>query len=193
MKVIKYVPFNIIKVHLLRVLFDYSIGKNVRIGKSIINCDNVFIGDNVYIANNNTFSCKSIRIGNDTKIHSGNRVIGRASFVIGNNSRIINDHFFDVWNNITIGDHTWIAGKNSQFWTHGSVHTKKGTKDLSITIGNYNYIGSACLFSPGVIIKNVSLIGLGSVVSKTFSESEIIIMGNPCEIIKKNIDWRVNW
>lgn len=193
LKLIKYIPSYSIKNFFYRVLLGYSIGKNVRIGKSIINCKKVHIGNNVFIADNNIFSCSEVIIGNDTSIHSGNKFVGVSIFSIGNNSRIINNHYFDLWNNIKIGNNTWIAGKNSQFWTHGSIHTKNGTKDLSIKINDDVYIGSSSLFAPGVVIESINLIGLGSVVSGVFNESKTIIAGNQAKVIKQNIDWRVNW
>ncbi len=191
--IIKFIPFSSFKVFLLRKLFGYSIGKNVKIGKSIIYCKKVTIRDNVYIANRNVINCNELVIGFNTSIHSGNTIQGGANFSIGNNSRIINNHYFDLWNNIELGDNTWVAGKNSQFWTHGSIHTKIGTKDLSIKINDDVYIGSSSLFSPGVIIESVNLIGLGSVVSGIFPESKTIIAGNQAKVIKHNIDWRENW
>lgn len=193
LKIIKYIPISSLKVFILKKLFHYSIGRNVRIGRSIINCQKVTIGDNVYIGDNNVFSCKELSIGNGTKIHSGNVIGGTSSFSIGNNSRIINNHFFDLWNDIHIGNNTWIAGKNSQFWTHGSIHTKLNDKDLSIRLKDDIYVGSASCFAPGVKIENVNLIGLGSIVSRSFSENQTIIAGNPAVVVKQNIDWRINW
>ncbi len=192
LKVIKYIPNSFLKVFLLKKLFGYKIGKNVKIGKALINCNKVIIGDDVLIADRNNFSCSQISIGNNTKIHSGNSFLGKGSFIIGNNSRIINDHYFDLWNNISIGDNTWIAGKNSQFWTHGSIHTKTN-KDLSIVIEDNIYIGSSAKVAPGVKIASINVVGLGSVVIGHFDDSKTIIMGNPAKIVKKDIDWRINW
>ncbi len=193
LKVIKYMPFSSVKVFLLKFLFGYTIGHNVKIGKSIINCKKVIIGNNVRIADNNVFSCKELNIGSDTVIHSGNVFIGASVFSIGNNSRIINNHYFDLWNDIKIGNNTWIAGKNSQFWTHGSIHTKTNKKDLSISIKDNVYVGSSVCFAPGVKIESINLIGLGSVVTNSFIQSNCIIAGNSAKIIKENIDWRTNW
>lgn len=193
LKVIKHLPVNSVRVFFLKKMFGYTIGKNVRIGKVIINCNKVTIGDNVYIANNNIISCNELSIGEKTAIHSGNVFLGSANFSIGTNSRIINNHYFDLYNDIEIGNNTWIAGKGSQFWTHGSIHTKLKNKNLSIIIKNDIYVGSASLFAPGVVIESQNLVGLGSVVSKSFIESKTIIAGNPAVIVKQNIDWRANW
>lgn len=193
LKIIKYLPANSVRIFLLKKMFGYSIGKNVIIGKTIINCNKVTIGDNVYIASNNIILCNELTIGQKTAIHSGNVFQGSANFSIGTNSRIINNHYFDLYNNIEIGNNTWIAGKGSQFWTHGSIHTKLKTKDLSIIIKNDIYVGSASCFAPGVLVESENLVGLGSILSKSFLESKTIIAGNPAVVVKQNIDWRANW
>lgn len=193
LRIIKFIPNYEFKVFLLKQIFGYSIGKNVKIGRAVINCNKVVIGDNVLIADRTTISCNELYIGANTSIHSGNVIQGSANFYLGSNSRIINNHYFDLWNNIHIGNNTWIAGKNSEFRTHGSVHTKDNEKDLSIIIKDHVYIGSSSLFAPGVVIESVNLVGLGSVVSGIFKESLTIIAGNSAKVVKNNIDWRSNW
>ncbi|WP_158844262.1 acyltransferase [Algibacter sp. L1A34] len=192
LRLLKHVPSSFLKVVILKYVFGYKIGKNVFIGKAYINCEKVSIGDNVRIANGNNFTCNSIIIGDNTMFHSNNNIVGSGVFKIGKNSRVINNHYFDVWNNITIGNNTWIAGKNSEFWTHGSIHTKTG-KNLDIKIGDNNYIGSSCKFASGVNIGSINIVGLGSVVSSDFENSRNIIAGNPAKIVKQNLDWRDNW
>lgn len=193
LKVIKYIPINFLKIFLLRKLFGYKIGKGVKIGKSIINCKKVRIGDNVYIASRNSFSCEEIQIGTNAHIHSGNTFLGKGTFILGENSRIINNHYFDLWNSIKIGNNTWIAGRNSEFWTHGSIKTKTKDKDLGIEIGDNIYIASSSKFAPGTKIASLNLVGLGSVVSGVFNKNNTIIMGNPARVVKEPIDWRTNW
>lgn len=192
-KIIKRTPSNTLRVFLYKWLLKYNIGPNVKIGRSLINCNTVTLGDNVIIRHNNSISCDSFSVGSNTKIHSGNTIIGKSSFSIGENSRIINDHFIDLWNNINIGNNTWIAGRGSQFWTHGSIHTKKGTKDLGINIKDNVYISSNTSIAPGVTIENDNLIGLGSVVSKSILTKRNIVAGNPAIVVKQNVDWRENW
>ncbi len=192
-KIIKRTPFNGLRVFFYRWLLDYNIGSNVKIGRSFINCKTVLLGDNVIIRHNNNISCDSFSVGSNTKIHSGNTIVGKSSFSIGENSRIINDHFIDLWNNVTIGNNTWIAGRGSQFWTHGSIHTKKGTKDLGIYIMDNVYIGSNTSLAPGVTIENDNLVGLGSVINKSILTKRNIVAGNPAMVVKQNVDWRENW
>ena len=175
-----------------RFFFNYNIGNNVKIGKCIINANKVEIGDNVLIRDNNHISCNILTIKEGVSIHSGNKIIGPANFSIGKNSRIINDHYIDLYNNVTIGDYTWLAGKNSQIWTHGSLKTKQGKK-LDVIIGDNVYVASNVCIAPGVQISEINMIGLGSIVTHGFNESHTIILGNPAEVIKNNIDWRKDW
>ena len=192
-KLITCCPSNAIRVFIYRHLLHYSIGKYTRIGKSIINAKNVRIGHHVTIRHNTTIACNRLTIGHHTAILSGNTITGKGNFTIGHHSRIINNHFIDLWNSVSIGHHTWIAGRDSQIWTHGSLHTQKNTKDLSVYIGNHNYIGSRVSIAPGVHLSDLNLIGLGSVVTRTIQETNSLITGNPATVIKTNIDWRKYW
>lgn len=191
-KIIKLCPFNFIRVFIYRFFFNYKIGKNIFIGNSILNCNAAEIADNVIIKHNVNIRCKKLKIGKSTSILSNNSISGSADFSIGNNSRIINHHHIDVYNNVSIGNNTWIAGKGSQIWTHGSLYTKLD-KDLSVKIGDDIYIGTNVNIAPGTIISNLNLIGMGSVVSGKFLEEQTIIAGNPAKVIKTAIDWRDNW
>ncbi|PTX44078.1 hypothetical protein C8P64_0048 [Christiangramia gaetbulicola] len=192
-KIIKYCPFNNMRLYIYRHFFKYSIGKDVYIGKSIINSENVEIGNRVIIRNKCLFNCKNLKIGDGTAIHSGNTIIGKSSFTIGRNSRLINDHYIDVWNEVIIGRNTWLAGKRTEIWTHGSIHTKSNLKDLSVSIGDDVYIASSCLIAPGVKIHSINLIGLGSVLVNSIDTEKNIVIGNPARIVKKEIDWRKYW
>jgi acetyltransferase-like isoleucine patch superfamily enzyme len=171
---------------------SYKIGENCRINKAIINGAIVNIGNNVTILNKTVISCHHLEIGDNSSILERNRITGSASFKMGANSRIIDDHFIDVSADVTLGNNTWIAGRGSQIWTHGSLHTKTG-KDLSVKIGDDVYVGSSVLIAPGVEILATNLIGLGSVVSSSFLENHTVIAGNPAKVVKKDIDWRENW
>ncbi|WGK63804.1 acyltransferase [Croceiramulus getboli] len=162
-------------------------------GRSIIKCLSVEIGDNVTLLNDNVITCSHLKIGANTSILEHNRISGPGSFTIGENSRIIYGHYFDTSSDITIGNNTWIAGRNSQFWTHGSTKTKTKAAELGIELGDHVYVGSATLIGPGVKIGNLNLIGLGSVLCKSFADSHNFILGNPAVIVKQDEDWREGW
>ena len=191
--IIRFSPSNTVRIWIYRNCFKYKIGRNVTILGSIINSKKVEIGDNVFIGRKNFIRSNQLFIGAGTKIEYGNTIFGKADFKIGTNSRIIHNHYIDLWNDVEIGHDTWLAGKKSQLWTHGSIHTKTEVKDLSIKIGNNVYIGANSSIAPGVDIADLNLIALGSVVVNTISSSKNIVMGNPSKVVKSNIDWRKNW
>lgn len=192
LRLLKFIPINFLKIFLYKKIFGFEIGNNVKIGKTIINCKKVTIKDNVVIESNSIISCNELYIGENSKILSENVILGSGNFKLGSNSRIINKHYFDLWNNIEIGNNSWIAGKGSQFWTHGSLKTKANI-DLSIYIGDDVYVGSAVKFSPGAKIGNKNLVALGAVVTGEFLEEKNIIAGNLASIIKREIYWRDKW
>lgn len=192
-KFITLCPFNSVRIFIYKKIFHYSIGANVFIGRSIINAQKVNIGANVRIVHHTSISCNQLDIGEGTSILSGTVIQGDGSFTIGKNSRIINDHYIDLGNDVIIGNNTWLAGKRSQIWTHGSLHTKTGKKDLRVIIGDDIYIGSNTLIAPGVHIANLNLIGMGSVITKSIETSRNVIAGNPATVVKQDIDWRENW
>ena len=156
--IVKRLPSNRLRLFMYRTVFKYKIGTNVKIGKSVINAKDVVIGNNVLIRDNNTISCKILNIDDGVSIHSGNNIMGAGNFTIGENSRIINNHFIDLYNDVFIGANTWLAGRNSQIWTHGSIYTKQG-KDLTVCIGDNVYISSNTSIAPGVRIGNINLVG----------------------------------
>lgn len=114
--------------------------------------------------------------------HENNQRFGILS--IGDGTNITARHFFDVQHGISIGSNCLIAGYGSAFWTHGYRGFAK-SRDMSVTIGDYCYIGSQVIFSPGSAVGNMSFVGTGAVVSRDFSDkSYAFIAGNPADIRK---------
>jgi acetyltransferase-like isoleucine patch superfamily enzyme len=104
---------------------------------------------------------------------------------IGKNARITSYHFFDVAGCIVLGDGSWIAGRGSQFWTHGV-----GVVDRDIQIGKKSYVGSAVRFAPGSGVGDNVIVGLGSVVTKMILTSNALISGIPAMVVKEGRGWK---
>jgi acetyltransferase-like isoleucine patch superfamily enzyme len=89
------------------------------------------------------------------------------------------DNFFDLTCSIRFGKNTQVAGKGSQFWTHGYMHANSGTErirvDGEIIIGDNVYVGTKCVFNPGVKVSNAINIGGNSVISKDLNESGMYV------------------
>ena len=100
---------------------------------------------------------------------------------------ITSRHYFDLSGLLVLGERSWIAGVDSQFWTHGA-----GVTDRDIRIGSDCYLGSAVRFSPGSSIGDHVLVAMGSVVSGQIAESNALIGGVPAKVLKSNYSWKEN-
>ncbi len=97
---------------------------------------------------------------------------------------------------IKLGNNVTIAS-NVLFLTHDySAHIViPGTSDLygRINIGDNVFIGANSTILYGVTLGNNIVVAAGSVVTKSFSENEIIIAGNPARIIGRWEDYRTKY
>lgn len=107
------------------------------------------------------------------------------SLEVCDDALITSRHYFDVAGSLTLGARSWIAGIDSQFWTHGA-----GVTDRDINIGSDCYIGSATRFAPGSSIRDHVVVAMGSVVSGEIPESNALIGGVPAKVLKTNYQWK---
>lgn len=66
---------------------------------------------------------------------------------------------------------------------------EKINKGKSIKIGNHVWMGTYVKILKGSVIKDNSVVALGSIVTKPFTECNCIVGGTPAKIIKRNINW----
>ena len=87
---------------------------------------------------------------------------------------------------LTIGDDVTVS-TNVTFVTHDHsiYHVRKKYGDLwgKIKIGNNCFIGENATVLYGVTLADNIIVAAGSVVTKSFSESNVIIGGNPARVI----------
>lgn len=106
---------------------------------------------------------------------------------IGKVCNIQTRHFGSEPYLVEIGDHVQITS-GVKFFTHGGgwvfrdEYSKFDTFG-KIKVGNNVYIGNNTLIMPGVKIPNNTIIGAGSIVTKSFMQEGVIIAGNPAKII----------
>lgn len=141
---------------------------------------NILINKNAKIGSRNIFNCGWFTIEKQFEDDNYER-----NLIVENNTHIEKSHYIDVAGSFTLSKNSWIAGRSSQFWTHGA-----GAQDRNIFIGENCYIGSAVRFKPGSSIGNNSLIGLGSIITKKFNSKNVIIAGQPAKIIRENYNWK---
>lgn len=116
---------------------------------------------------------------------------GDAFLKLGKNSFIVSNHFLDLTKSVEIGGNSILAGINSQIWTHGYYHSDSDTEririDGEVNIGDNVYVGSGCIFNPGVYVSNAIHIGSGSVISKDLKEPGMYV-SQSLRFIDNNLD-----
>ncbi|MBM0741536.1 hypothetical protein JOY44_07895 [Phormidium sp. CLA17] len=197
--IISYLPLNGLRCLMYQLLFGYSI-KNSKIGigtilviseatieGATIGRSNVFTGpmslvikNGACIGKHNLFVCNEWTVREELKDNHYDRCL-----ILAENTLIADAHFFDVAGRLTLGKGSWVAGRDSQFWTHGA-----GVRDRNIQIGEQCYIGSAARFAPGSELGNNILVAMGSVVTGKLAASNAMIGGVPARLIKEHYDWR---
>lgn len=86
---------------------------------------------------------------------------------------------------IYIGKGSWIAPNVGLITTnHDLDNLNKHTKGRDIILGEKNWIGMNSVILPGVTLGNNTIVGAGSVVTKSFPDGNCVIAGNPARIIK---------
>ncbi|MDR2814834.1 MAG: sugar O-acetyltransferase [Prevotellaceae bacterium] len=146
---------------LLKELFG-SIGSNVSVGNPFI-CDygkNIYVGSNVSINMNCTFvDCNKITIGSNVLIASNVQIYTAA-------------HPVELSERLTPG---WKPDSSEYFCR---------TFALPVTIADGCWIGGGVIIIPGVTIGENSVVGAGSVVTKSIPANSLAV-GNPCRVIRK--------
>lgn len=94
-----------------------------------------------------------------------------AEFRLGGNTRVANEHRFDLMYSIVIGSGTRVAGAGSQFWTHGP------SGDDAISIGDDCYLGTAVVMLAGASLGRRNLLAAGGVLSAKLDGSEEQLVG----------------
>lgn len=171
------------------ILRSYGIvlGKNIQIpGKVhwLIRGGKVCIGDNLYFSSGDAVN----PIGSN--LQGAIYVEGGASLTIGNDVGMSSTRMW-IHDSIKIGDHVKIGG--CVLMTDTDAHpidfnvrrsSNKGTKSAPIVIEDDVWIGAHCIILKGVTIGARSIIGAGSIVTKSIP-ADCVAAVNPCRVIKK--------
>lgn len=154
---------------------------------SLINCSIHIYGNNntIYLGELNTFNKadlwieddgNSILFGDKNKIRGFTHVacIEGCKVVFGNGSLFSTNVIFRT------GDSHSILDKNTD---------KRINPSKSINIGDRVWFGNNTTILKGTKISNDSIVATGTIVTKSFLETNIIIGGLPSKILKENIKW----
>ncbi len=170
--VVAALPASELKNAVLRLL-GWSIGKRAHIGPCLfLNVDHVDIGSGAYIgAFNVVKDLVTLALGEKAVIGHWNWVtasplfsqVGAARVLyLGAHSAITSRHYVDCSGGIRIGTHTTIAGMRSTLFTHGIYWKNSAQTSNPINIGDYCLISSNVQVSPGTVVGNRIVVGMGA-------------------------------
>lgn len=147
----------------------------------------------------------TIVIGENTRFNANNQIcIGtpdtpasNCTIIIGADSTYNGCLFriFESSSHINVGEHC-LFSSGINVWASDSHSIlqdgKLINKGESIIIGNHVWVGMDSKISKNTQVSDNSVIGWGSIVTKKFTTTNVIIAGNPAIIVKENIDWNIN-
>ena len=102
-----------------------------------------------------------------------------------NNFQAIGNYFQNFRGNICIGKGTYIAPNVGIITVNHNPHNlDEYMEGKDVIIGAKCWIGMNSIILPGVKLGDHTIVGAGSIVTKSFSNGNMIIAGNPAKVIK---------
>jgi hypothetical protein len=93
--------------------------------------------------------------------------------------------YYQGYGEITIGKGTFVAPNVGMITAnHDFANLKEHAEAKPIHIGKECWIGMNAVILPGVTLGDHTIVGAGSVVTKSFENGNCVIAGNPAKIIK---------
>src|SRR5215813_412234 len=198
-----------LKRPLYRLFFGYKIGKQVRIGLSLIDAHQCTIEDDVQIGHLNVITrVEKLTIRDHVRIGHLNIIRGGAAVSLGRYCEIIRMNEInsipdpDVVNQIDpvflLGDGSIVTTGHKIDFTdkveigrrvilggrNSSLWTHNRQRTLPITIGDLVYLGSEIRMAPGSSIASRCIVGIGAVITAQLADEGKLIGGVPGKVIK---------
>jgi acetyltransferase-like isoleucine patch superfamily enzyme len=131
---------------------------------------NIFLQNNVYLKRNSIVGCANL----NAAVYVGENT------TIGNNSIIIASEKISIGKNCMIAPNVHIVDSNHGT-KEGRAYNEQDNIVSKVHIGDNVWIGSGAIVLMGVSIGANSIVGAGSVVTKSFPENSLII-GSPAKL-----------
>lgn len=144
------------------------------------------IGNNVKIGDGVRILAQRISLGEGSQIRDNTRIWGQSGFVMGKAAYIDQGCFFDLRNDIILGDFAGVGG-GSWLYTHGVFHSVlDGTpyRFGPIHIGEKTWVAANVFIMPGITIGRDALVESRSFVTRDVL-ADTVVSGHPAVEITK--------
>jgi serine acetyltransferase len=103
---------------------------------------------------------------------------------LGAHSAVTSRHYIDATGGVTIGAHATVAGHRTTILTHG-IDLYAGTQRAAmVQVGAYSIVSSNTKMTPGSVVPDRCVIGMGSVVAKGLALPLMLYAGVPARPVK---------
>jgi acetyltransferase-like isoleucine patch superfamily enzyme len=197
-----FLPWALRRV-ILQGVFGYSLHPTSRLGRCWIYPKHLTMGEHSQIGDLTV--CKGIdllSLGPHASIGRLNWITGfprpsipgghfwlesdrRPELILAEHSAITNRHIVDCTNSITIGKFSTFAGFRSQMLTHSIDLSDSQQKSAPVRIGEYCFIGTACVILPGASLPDRCVLAAGSVLHKQQTVTDHLYGGVPAVALKR--------
>lgn len=200
---------NLLKRPLYRVLFGYRIGRDVRIGLSLLDAARVSLGDGTRIGHFNlVLRVARFETGRHARVGSLNVLRGGERLVLGDYAEVMR---LNVLNAIPDHDCTTspvsvlelgagavvTSGHRLDFTDrvslgrnvivggrNSSLWTHNRQETAPIAVGDFCYLGSEVRLAPGASLPDECILGLGSVLTGAIREPRSLVAGVPARVVR---------
>ena len=192
-----------------RTILGYRVGRNVRIGLTLIDVSEASIGDDVQIGHGNAIvGVKSLQLDEHVRVGHLNIVRGGDEVVFGayaellrlNQLNSIPDPEVVNYTNprLYVGPGSVITSGHKIDFTdevrlgrrvilggrNSSIWTHNRQRTAPVSIGEMTYVGSEIRMAPGSAIPERCIVGIGAVIVDAIELPEHLIGGVPARAIK---------
>lgn len=188
------------------IIVENGIEKQIRINKKIKGLYVSFDGNNNtliidkscrLVKSNFIFNCSNSTIKIEKKVNGKWQIAmygNNCSAAIGENSFSADTSIFLVDNSIEVGKDCMFSN-NVRIITDTHSVLDNNTKEVlnlptkPIKIGNHVWLGERTTLTKNAQIPDDCIIGIASVITKSFNEGHCVIAGSPARVVKQNITW----
>jgi len=190
-----------LKRYILVTLLDYEIDKTAYIGFSLVDVGKLKMGKNSSIGHLNIIrSMLTIDMRENASIGNLNWITGVASYVpnnegssavtpgmisIGKHTSVTNRHYLDCSGGFEMGSFSILAGVKTTLVTHSIDIYSSRQKLFKVTIGSYCFVGTNSILLMGSKLPDYSILGAGSILTKTYNKPYSLYAGNPAKPVKE--------